>query len=481
MRFKNTEDRDKFFIDYAKEKDHWRKVNKYYYESIENLLRFYIPEGSSVIEIGCGFGDSLNAVKPSYGVGVDINPHLISKAKEKYPRLNFYELDIESGISLPQLFNGEKFDYIIISDLIGTLEDIQKVFEKMKSISHGRTKIIVTYHNYFWNPVLKVGERLDIKQKEGVKNWLYIDEIQNLLYLSGFSVVKRGSLLLMPFKIPLISKFVNRYLAKLPLLRRLCLIGFVTGNRNIEEPPAENKSSSVTVLVPCRNEEGNIEEIVQRTPDMGAHTEIIFVEGNSTDNTYSKIEDVIKKYPEKDIKLFRQEGKGKGDAVRKGFDNASCDILMILDADMTVPPEELTKFYNALSTGKGEFINGTRLIYQMEDKAMRPLNKLGNIFFSKVFSWLLEQRITDTLCGTKVLYKKDYINLINNRKYFGEFDPFGDFDLLFGAAKLNLKIIEIPIRYGDRKYGTTNINRFRDGFLLLRMCIFALRKIKFVS
>jgi SAM-dependent methyltransferase len=448
----------------------------------EELAKFYNALSSSVIEIGCGFGDSLNAVKPAYGAGIDINPHLITKAKEKYPQLDFYLLDIETAFfDLPKLFNSEKFDYIIISDLIGTLEDIQKVFEKMKDISHSRTKIIVTYHNYFWNPVLKIGEKLDIKQKEGVKNWLYLDEIQNLLYLSGYSVVKKGSLLLLPFKIPLISKFFNRYIAKLPLFRRLCLIGFVIGNRNINELPAENKLNSVTVLVPCRNEEGNIEEIVQRTPQIGSHTEIIFVEGNSTDNTYARIEEVIQKYPDKDIKLFRQEGKGKGDAVRKGFDNASCDILMILDADMTVPPEELAKFYNALSTGKGEFINGTRLIYQMEDKAMRPLNKLGNIFFSKVFSWLLEQRITDTLCGTKVLYRKDYINLINNRKYFGEFDPFGDFDLLFGAAKLNLKIIEIPIRYGERKYGTTNINRFRDGFLLLRMCIFALKKIKFVN
>lgn len=203
------------------------------------------------------------------------------------------------------------------------------------------------------------------------------------------------------------------------------------------------------------------------------------MEGNSTDNTYGRIEEIIKANPDKDIKLLKQDGKGKGNAVRKGFENANGDILMILDADMTVAPEDLTKFYDALRKEKGEFINGTRLVYQMKDKAMRPLNKLGNIFFSKMFSFLLDQRITDTLCGTKVMFRSDYQKLIENRKYFGDFDPFGDFDLLFGSAKLNLKMVEIPIRYGERQYGDTNISRFRDGWLLLKMCFFAMRKIKF--
>jgi glycosyltransferase involved in cell wall biosynthesis len=289
--------------------------------------------------------------------------------------------------------------------------------------------------------------------------------------------------MLLPKRIPLFSNIFNRYIARLPFIRRLCVTGFVIANykpSDINISPEFNKDFSTTVLVPCRNEEGHIESILRRIPDIGKHTEIIFVEGNSIDGTYAKIEELIRENPEKDIKLFKQSGKGKGDAVRMGFENANGDILMILDADMTVAPEELPKFYNALKDGKGEFINGTRLVYQMDDKAMRPLNKLGNIFFSKMFSWLLDQRITDTLCGTKVLFNDDYKKIIKNRNYFGDFDPFGDFDLLFGASKLCLKLVEIPIRYGDRKYGKTNINRFRDGFLLLRMCFFAMRKIKFI-
>jgi glycosyltransferase involved in cell wall biosynthesis len=242
----------------------------------------------------------------------------------------------------------------------------------------------------------------------------------------------------------------------------------------------EIDSYSTTVVIPARNESGNIENAILRLPKFGRHIEIIYVEGNSTDDTWQKIQEIQEKYKDShDIKIMQQDGKGKGDAVRKGYAAATGDILMILDADLTVPPEDLPKFYYALAAGKGDFINGSRLVYPMEKGAMRFLNNLGNKFFSLVFSWLLEQSLKDTLCGTKVMFRKDYISLINNRSYFGNFDPFGDYDLLFGAYKLNLKIIDLPIRYQERTYGDTNISRFRHGLLLLRMCLFASKKIKF--
>jgi glycosyltransferase involved in cell wall biosynthesis len=178
--------------------------------------------------------------------------------------------------------------------------------------------------------------------------------------------------------------------------------------------------------------------------------------------------------------LLQQTGVGKGDAVRRGFAIASGDMLMILDADMTVPPEDLPRFYEVLRSAKGDFANGVRLVYPMEDQAMRYLNMVGNKFFSLAFSWLLGQPIKDTLCGTKVLWKVDYDLIVANRSYLGDFDPFGDFDLLFGAAKLNHKIVDLPIRYRERKYGTTNIQRWKHGWLLLRMVLFAARRIKFL-
>ena len=280
----------------------------------------------------------------------------------------------------------------------------------------------------------------------------------------------------MPFNIWALSFLVNKYLAKLPLFNALTLNHFIVARALFEHA----RDYSVTILVPCRNEKGNIEQAVSRTPLFGTHQEFIFVEGHSQDGTYEEVERVIKAYPHKDIKLFKQQGKGKGDAVRFGFAQAQGEVLMILDADLTVPPEDLPKFYEAIRSGKGEFINGCRLVYPMEDEAMRFLNLVANKFFGLFFSWLLGQRFKDTLCGTKVMFKHHYDELAANRHYFGDFDPFGDFDLIFGAVKLNLKVIELPIRYKSRIYGTTQIQRFRHGLLLLKMCGFAMKKIKFI-
>jgi glycosyltransferase involved in cell wall biosynthesis len=287
---------------------------------------------------------------------------------------------------------------------------------------------------------------------------------------------------LFPVNIPFMSYIFNKYLAGLPFLRKLCITNYVISKPlPLLSADEYTVKYSVSVVVPARNEAGNIENLILRIPHMGSHTEIIFVEGHSTDNTWKTIQEIAEKYGSThDIKIARQDGKGKGDAVRKGFEMARGDILIILDADLTVPPEDLPKFYDALASGMGEFINGSRLVYNMDAKAMRFLNLLGNKFFSMMFTWLLDQRFKDTLCGTKALFRKDYEHLKNGRAFFGDFDPFGDFDLIFGASKLNLKIIEVPIRYRERTYGRTNISRFRHGLLLLKMCAFAAKKIKFI-
>jgi glycosyltransferase involved in cell wall biosynthesis len=314
-----------------------------------------------------------------------------------------------------------------------------------------------------------VGARAEICRSE---------DISNLLYLTSFEVIKKGYRTLLPVNIPVLSSILNRIVAKMPFFWKLSL------NEVIIARPMEVRKSpeevTCSVIVPCRNERGNIEEAVKRTPDMGKQMEMIFVEGHSDDGTLDECNRVKDKYPQKDISVLVQDGKGKGDAVRKGFAHAKNDVLMILDADLTVPPEDLPKFFVAIISGKGEFVNGSRLIYQMEKEAMRFLNLLGNKFFSKAFTYILEQRIRDTLCGTKVLWREDYTRIVSGRQYFGDFDPFGDFDLLFGASKLNLKIVEIPIRYRERTYGRTQISRFRHGLLLLKMTLFALRKIKFI-
>jgi glycosyltransferase involved in cell wall biosynthesis len=300
-------------------------------------------------------------------------------------------------------------------------------------------------------------------------------DIQNLLYLNDFEIIKLERKLLFPKYIPLFNAVVNKFLANLPGINQLNLIQFITA-RPISLKP---KNYSVSIVVPARNEKGNIENAVKYTPKFGSHQEFIFIEGHSSDGTYEEMLRVQEAYSHVDIKVMKQTGKGKGNAVREAFHAATCDILMILDADLTTPPEDMPKFYEALRDNKGEFINGCRLVYPMEKEAMRFLNLLANKFFGWFFSYLLGQRLKDTLCGTKVLFKKDYEKILANRSYFGDFDPFGDFDLLFGAAKLNLKITEIIVRYKDREYGSTQISRFSHGWLLIKMSLFAARKIKF--
>lgn len=372
-----------------------------------------------------------------------------------------------------------KPDYIVASGLFHYERDIQHLLSDLHKRSHQNTRLIITYYSNLWRPLAMLASRLGWRQKSPESNWLAHEDVINLLKLENFELVGRDSKILVPIYIPLVSHLLNRYVAPLPFFRNLCLL-----NIAIARPLVQHMSEtvpSVSIVVPARNESGNIDSIVQRIPRMGPEDEIIFVEGNSTDDTWDAIVAAHEKYGhERRIVIARQEGKGKGDAVRKGFSLASKEILMILDADMTVPPEDLPKFYHAIKDDKGEFINGTRLVYPMEKKAMRFFNLLGNKFFAMAFSYVLGQRFKDTLCGTKVITRTNYLKLAANRAYFGDFDPFGDFDLIFGAARMGLKIIELPIVYRERTYGDTNISRWTHGAILLAMLAFVARKVKFL-
>ena len=456
------------------ERERWIQRNAYYYRSLLNFLRYNIPPNHSILELGCGTGYLLSQLQPSRGVGIDQSAALISYGQTNYPQLTLH-----SGDAKHLDLGGQTFDFVLISDTIGHFDDVQQVFSQLHSICTPDTRLIITYRNQLWTPILNIAEAIGLKMPEHRQNWLDRGDIENLLNVAGFEVVRTGRKFLLPRYVPLFSWLLNKYIANLPLFNRLGLCTFIVARSMHNLKPAGDYS--VSVVVPARNEKGNIEAIVRRTPNMGRHTELIFVEGNSTDDTWAEIQRIAALYAgQYDIKYVQQAGKGKGDAVRKGFGIATGDVLMILDADMTVPPEDLPKFFEAISSGTGEYINGTRLVYPMEKEAMRTLNLIGNKFFSIAFSWLLNQRIKDTLCGTKVLTKANYERLIANRAYFGDFDPFGDFDLIFGAAKLNLKFVEIPIRYRARTYGETNISRFKHGWLLLKMTAFALNKIKFI-
>jgi SAM-dependent methyltransferase len=471
---------------YQKERmAHWDRVSAkkananrpgaYYHKLLRCYYRFFIPPGLRILEVGCGHGDLLTALEPALGVGIDFSEEMIRCAAEKHKSLSFIQADSHD---LP--LKGT-FDVIILSDLVNDLWDVQSVLQELRNFSHPGTRLVLNFFNNLWRIPLSAAKKMGLGFETLEQNWFSPQDIFNLLELAGFEVISTRPLILFPLRFHLFSKIANRYLVNFIPLRWFALTNLV-----IARPTPDSMQSlsgfevTTSVIVPARNEAGNIETILNRIPQLGKDTEIIFVEGQSTDQTYETIARAIKRNGDRKCRLLQQIGRGKGDAVRLGFDEARGDVLIILDADMTVPPEDLGRFVEALASGKGEFINGVRLIYPMENQSMRFLNMVGNKFFSLAFSWLLGQPINDTLCGTKVLWKRDYEKITRNRAYFGDFDPFGDFDLLFGAAKLNLKIAEIPIRYRSRSYGDTNIDRWRHGWLLLKMVLFAAKRIKFI-
>jgi hypothetical protein len=423
-------------------REYWKNKNKYYYAGLTSLIDFLVPMGKKVFRVPFG---------------------TLSLDKETIPHLESH------------------YDYIVASDALGYVDDVQKFLEQTSKLIPENGRIVLTQYNHIWEPILTLASQLKLRMPSIQQNWLSMADLLNLAHLSGLETVKYGRKMLFPKYIPLFSAFMNKIVVNIWPFSRLGLLHYVILRKPAPVPSMiRSPQPSLSIIVPARNEAGTIEKIVESLPQLGSFTEIVLIEGNSTDNTWEEIQRVAQVYKGKrKILIGRQDGKGKGDAVRKGFDMATGDVLAIYDADMTVPAHELAGFYYALVTHKGDFINGSRLVYPLEKESMRILNFFANKFFSFAFSALLGQPLKDTLCGTKVLWRKDYETIKSGRSFFGDFDPFGDFDLLFGAAKLNLKIVDMPVHYKQRVYGTTNISRWKHGWLLLRMTVFAARKLKF--
>jgi SAM-dependent methyltransferase len=447
-------------------------MRAYYRARLAELYRFLIPPGASVLEIGCGAGDLLASLRPSSGVGVDLSPKMIERARRKFPHLQFHVQDAV------QLELDGTFDFIVVSDLVNELWDVQAMFEAMGKYVRPSTRVVLNFYSRLWEIPRRLAEMLGIARRQLSQNWLTVEDTRNLMALAGFETIRSSGEIMWPSRTPGIDALCNRYLVKFWPFRFLGITNLLVARP--QPQPVTGPEPIVSVVVPARNEEGTVPQIFRRVPEMGGGTELIFVEGHSTDGTYQAIMREAANWPGKRVKLLRQTGKGKGDAVRLGFAEATGAVLMILDADLSVPPEDLPRFYAAWRSGKGEFINGVRLVYPMESGAMRFFNFVANKFFSLAFSWLLSQSIKDTLCGTKVLSRQHYETIAANRSYFGEIDPFGDFDLIFGAAKYNLKIVDLPVRYKERVYGETNIHRWSHGWLLVRMVMLAMRRIKCV-
>ena len=436
--------------------------------------RSHILPHESVLEFGSGNGGLLAGLSPSRGLGIDISSGMVELAKKNYTEnksLRFQVGDIQETII------HEQFDHIICNHLNEYLTDIQVAFQNLHAAAHPRTRLHITTVNSLWDFPIRFAMKIRAVSPRPAVNWLSHGDLVNLLELSGWEVVRTETLQLFPFEIPLVSTLLNGIVARLPIIRNFGATLALTARP--KRKIALTEPISCSVIVPARNESGNIRAALERIPVLGKRTEIIFVEGNSKDDTWDVIQREVAAYKgPHSVKAMKQPGKGKWDAVFTGFSVATGQVLVIQDADLTAPPEDLPKFFDTVIAGDTEFANGSRLVYPMEKQAMRFLNYLGNKFFASALSFILGQTVKDSLCGTKMILKSDYERLLIRIAPFGDFDPFGDFNLLFGSSLLNLKIRDIPIRYKDRTYGETNISRFKHGFILLKMTWFGLINLK---
>jgi len=448
----------------------WVRRNKYYYGCLKRLLRHLVEPGKRVLNIRCQTGFLLDALGPSYGVGVEISPEMVSVAQAAHPQYTYYQAFPEDFVA------HEKFDYILLCD-VGDIADVQKTLLRLQNACQRHTRLLIYTYNHLWEPLIALAQRLHLKIPQTEQNWLSEQDLIGLLTLSGFEWLKTYRSALFPKYIPLFSAFMNRVVAKLPFIGRLCMIEVLVAR--VIPKPVDPCDVTVSVIVPCKDERGNIESAVVRMPELGRSTEIIFCDDKSTDGTAGEVRRMQRFYPERNIRLVEGPGICKSKNVWTGFEAARGDILMILDADLTVMPEELPYFMHAITRGGAEFVNGSRLVYPIPKAAMKAANVVGNKFFSAAFSYLLGQRIKDTLCGTKVLWRSDWERVRPMIGTWGTLDRWGDYELLFGAAKLNLRILDQPVHYQERIFGATKMTKvFKHGLTMLRMCVHGFRRLK---
>jgi SAM-dependent methyltransferase len=446
----------------AAERPRWIRSNWYFYDCMKKALQFIVEPHKRVLEVRCQTGDFLAALIPEVAVGVEISAAMVQLAKAEHPDLHFVQGDPET------LDLGETFDYILFNHIFDTA-DILAALERIRAHCTENTAVVIINYNQLWQPILSLASKLGLRAKFVEPNWISENDVRNFLKLAGFRPVRKHRLLLFPKWIPGLSTVLNDFFARLPALRRLCMMQIMVA-RPIARPK-RHEEVTVSVVVPCRNERGNIEPAVERIPAMGRATEIIFCDDKSTDGTSEEVLRMQALHRDKEIRLVDGPGIGKAENVWTGFRAARGDILMILDADLTVMPEELPMFMQALITSRGDFVNGSRLVYPMRNQAMKFANLVGNKFFGMVFSFLLDQRIKDTLCGTKVFWRRDWLRMEPNLGSWGIQDLWGDYELLFGASKLQLEIVEVPVHYQERVHGVTKMTRvLSNGWRMLRIC-----------
>lgn len=448
----------------------FRTRYRFYHERKREYVRFIIPPGESVLVLGCEDGELLAALQPSRGVGIDASSAYRDLARERFPEHEY--LESLAAISSTR----QTFEYVVIDDIAGESDDLFSLLQGIARLCTPTSRLVIVQHNYLWGPVFRLAEWLGIKRRERDQFWLSIGDLRVFLDGAGFETINVTPKMFCPVRLLGLGPAINWVAGLVPFVHRLASMEILIARRVLHDRHPERKTASIILTV--RDELGNIEPMVRQIPDVGAGTEIIFVEGHSTDGTRAEVERVAKQYPGKNVRLLVQDGIGQGDAIHKGFSEASGDVIILLEADQTSPAEDVLKAFDIVAGGRADYVNGSRFIYPRGKGAM-PLRKiLGNWMFAIWFTWFLGQRTSDVLCGLKAIDRRQFQRLSKNWGSLGLFDPFGDFELIFGAARLGLKICEVPTRYTVRQYGEPKSRFLKHGWMLTRMALRATRVFK---
>ncbi len=384
-------------------------------------------------------------------------------------------VDPEVGLNIESIaFKNKKYKTIILTDLFEVSTDILELLSMVNKLLGKDGIIVICSINQKWNRILNLFERLNLK--DGNQKRLFINStiVLNIAKVTGLEFVTQRNKQIFPFRMLGLGSLINNIL-------EILFFPFSFGIRiysilNQQEKFNEEKKYSKSIIIPAKNEEKNLKPLLNQIPELEEDHEIILAIGDSEDKTYEVAKEIkeARCWPF-EVKVIKQTGKGKANAVWEAVEEASKEVIIILDADISVNPETIVQFNSVIDTGKASFVNGTRLIYGMESGAMRIVNNLGNRIFQYIVSIIIGQKITDSLCGTKVFFRKDFNKIKLWKELVQMKDPFGDFDMIFTAGYFGLKILEIPVRYQARVYGVTQIKRFRDGYKLI---IYLLNSIK---
>lgn len=390
-----------------------------------------------------------------------INKNSKTKIDENYSEKLYFDTssDIDSQIENIE----KKFDVIVVTDVLEIYSDIYLFLEKLNNLLEDNGKLILSSVNTRWGNLLKIAELLGLKSKTNNFSYIHLNKIEKISNGAGYDLIETITRQFIPFKFLYLGNIINKILELLLFYFKFGVKTYIV----LRKISIREKSLSKTIIIPAKNEEGNLEELVSRIPKF-ENCEIIFSIGESSDRTLEVSKKIIDKNSDFNIKLIEQSKNGKANAVWEAIALSSGDVLAILDSDLSVDPETLKDFFKIIESNSADFVNGTRLVYEMEKGSMRIINKLGNRVFQYLIGKIINEDLTDSLCGTKV-FKKDLIKKIFWwQDNFNLKDPFGDFDLIFAASYTGQKILEYPIHYRTRKYGTTQISRFRDGFKLVK-------------